>query len=887
MVLEDWILFQGDGNWRMPDEMRRHFAGQLALLADKSRNGHLNSACIEVDDSDNTLSLNDDDSIRDEYSAPEILDGGASAGFSSAVFSVGVLLDEMRRGSTYWSEQHWDSSAFRAAIAEKGDEWLDIPLDDPLRTVIKACTAVRSENRPQTLGELRALFSEVGVQVPELSSNSEPGKPEREEPDGDEARSSENEYTEKESTDDGNQEESDDRAEKARRLIKKSEVAVGIDLGTSYSTVAYYKDGQLHFLEIRRQNSTPSVIFFEDAEKQIYGETALRKGIAYPESLFKHFKRHIGEEKKFPFVCHNKQKKPESFTYIVDTNAFINDPQILDGIDKRHHIIVPKAIYEELNYRLGEDDTHYQAKEAIAAIDEKKSIISFEDSDMSRLPSDYFDYEEHNNHNRNDNRVLAIALAHNDPSTVIITSDKGIHTKAGWLKKEQGAKFQVKTLKEFQYEKSTKFDDPADLQLSGQDGEVLFLKYLRREMEKELGIVTHAVITVPQLFNTFERDKTKEAALAAGFTEVELETEPVAAAVAYGLDQEEGKNLLIYDFGGGTFDVAIIRRDGDGFHVLGTGGDPKLGGEDFTQKLVETFEDQLLDDENLDMNDEDSSGLSHEEFCKNREQIWSKCEQLKIALSDSDKEEVSIRVYVQPGSQKDVTFELSREDFEGITAELEERSRKAMESALNAAGLTRGDIDSVIMAGGTSSIPCLHSFVEEYFGKQTPVMKDRNTATLIAAGAAAFADRKWNPDSTIHQKIRIYENTIDDLGVGYKRDSSDLHYRFDSLVAAGTVLPCRSQSRDYSLPKDGTKDLTIMFYTRQAGSTSELTTDDGIEYIGKVLIKNLPPLRQAESVVRVTFELTKEYLLNAIVNVLDRNDNVIRSESVRINKVGV
>lgn len=78
-----------------------------------------------------------------------------------------------------------------------------------------------------------------------------------------------------------------------------------------------------------------------------------------------------------------------------------------------------------------------------------------------------------------------------------------------------------------------------------------------------------------------------------------------------------------------------------------------------------------------------------------------------------------------------------------------------------------------------------------------------------------------------------------------------------------------------------------MFYTRQAGSTSELTTDDGIEYIGKVLIKNLPPLRQAESVVRVTFELTKEYLLNAIVNVLDRNDNVIRSESVRINKVGV
>ena len=886
MVLEDWILLQGDGNWRMPDEMRKHFAWQLALLAEKSSNGHLNGACIEIDDSNNTLSLNDDKSIRDEYAAPEILDGKASAGFSSAAFSVGVLLDEMRRGSTYWSEQKWDAPAFRAAIAEKGDEWLDVPQDDPLRKVIKACTSVHSEDRPWTLDELNALLRESGVPVPEKESENSESRNE-EEQEKNHSNTSGDEQTEAKKTEGNDSDESSDDYEETHHNVKESDVAVGIDLGTSYSTVAYYKDGQLHFLEIRRQNSTPSVIFFEDTDKQIFGETALRKGIAYPESLFKHFKRHIGEEKKFPFVCHNKQKKPESFTYIIDTNAFINDPQILDGIDSRHHIIVPKVIYEELNYRLGEDATHYRAKEAIAAIDEKKDIILFENADMGRLPPDFFSYEDHTNNNRNDNRVLAIALAHNDPSTVVITSDRGIHTKAGWLRKEQGAKFQVKTLKEFQYEKSTKFDNPADIQLSGQDGEVLFLKYLRREMEKELGVVTHAVITVPQLFNTFERDKTKEAALAAGFSEVDLETEPVAAAVAYGLDQGEEKNLLIYDFGGGTFDVAIIRRDGDGFHVLGTGGDPRLGGEDFTQMLVDRFMDQLLDDEELDMNDEESSGLSHDEYCKNKEQIWSKCEQLKIDLSESDNEEVSIRVYVQPGSQKDVTFELSRDDFEDITGELVERSRKALEKALKSAGLSRGDIDSVIMAGGTSSIPCLHSFVEQYFGDQTPIMKDRNTATLIAAGAAAFADREWNPDSTIHQKIHIYENTIDDLGVGYKRDSSDLHYRFDALVAAGTGLPCRSQSRDYSLPKDGTKDLTIMFYTRQAGSTAELTTDDGIRYIGKILIKDLPPLRQSESVVRVTFELTKEYLLNVMVNVLDRNENVVKSESVRINKVGV
>ena len=84
---------------------------------------------------------------------------------------------------------------------------------------------------------------------------------------------------------------------------------------------------------------------------------ALRKGVAYPESLFKHFKRHIGEEKTFPFVCHDKNRKPKTNTFIIDTNAFLNDPQILDGIAERHKVIVPMSIYEELNYHLGKEET--------------------------------------------------------------------------------------------------------------------------------------------------------------------------------------------------------------------------------------------------------------------------------------------------------------------------------------------------------------------------------------------------------------------------------------------------------------------------------------------------------------------------------------------------
>ena len=898
MVLDEWLLFQGDANWKMPEETRNCLAGELARLAAEAEDGHLNCARIQVDETDLSLSLNDDNIVQDEYASPELLEDRDGKAFPSAAFSFGVLLDEFRRGATYWSECEWNTSAFLEVLERDGDAWLPVEADDPLAGVIRACTAVRLEDRPQTLQELAALLAEAGVSVAEAREKDEAEDGHAEEPAQEDQSAS---FQEDSGAQDEPSEEPEESGEpepgsaEDEEPAKEAGVTVGIDLGTSYSTVAYYQDGRLHFLEIRRKKSTPSAIFFDDAETQLFGEMALRKGVAYPESLFKHLTRHIGEEKTFPFVCHDKNRKPKTNTFIIDTNAFLNDPQILDGIAERHKVIVPMSIYEELNYHLGKEETKYQAKAAISSIDEKKDRIMFEASDMDLLPQDFFrSHMTRTLNDRNDNSAIAIALAHDDADTVIITDDKGIHQKVEWLQKEQGAQFCTMKLKEFQFVKTAKMDDVADLQLTGKDGAVLFLKYLRQEMEKKLGgSVSRAVITVPELFSPFQKDKTKEAALAAGFSEVELQTEPIAAAVAYGLDQEEEKNLLVYDFGGGTFDVAIIRKDSDGFHRLGAGGDPALGGEDFTQLLVEEFEDrlnQMLEDqgEDVDMMDEETSGLSHEEYCKNREQIWSNCEALKCALSESEKEEVAIRVYTKPGSKQEVPFALSREEFEDITAGLVERSRKALDEALSSAHLTRDAIDVVILAGGTSTIPCIRTLVEHYFGSKTPVMKDRDTATLIAAGAAAFADRKWNPESTIHQRILVYEKTIDDLGVAYKRDSSDLHYRFGLVIPAEKSLPCQSDHPcEYSLPQDGTEHLSVFFYKRKAGSTSEMTTDADMDYIGKVEIDHLPPLKQSDAVVQVMFSLTKEYLLDATVTVRDGQGNEVRTKSAHISKAGV
>ena len=604
MVLDEWLVLR-DSNAPIEGEIRARLTVQLASLVGKVSDGHLNSARIDIDEKSMTLSLNDDYSIKDEYASPELLRDEMKDSFVSAVFSFGVLLDELRRGATYWREQDFSVADFERVITEKGDDWLPTFSDDPMAGIIKKCVAISPDNRPNTPLMLEKLMNTAGIAITldqqETASNN-----------------AENEPTPYDSASENS---TDDKADTESAVFP-----VGIDLGTSYSTAAYYKDGRLHFLEIRHQQSTPSAIFFEDINKEIYGEPALRKGVTYPESLCKHFKRNIGSEKKVTFVCCNRRQEAPACTYIFDTNVFIDEPQILVGIDPKHKIIVPKVIYEELNFRKGEDETRYQAEAAISFLEEAHEFVTFEDSHPELLPSDFFGYEEHTNNNRNDNKALSIALAHDDANTIVVTSDKGIHRKAKWLKDEKGSKFRVMDLKEFQFAKTVKLDNPADIKLTGKESAVLFLKYLRKELARELGVdiddVKEAVITVPQLFDVFQCEATREAAQAAGFSEVELKTEPVAAAVAYGLEQEEEKNLLVFDFGGGTFDVAIIRREDDDFRVLGTGGNSELGGEDFTQLLVQEFENILLDDENLDMIDEESSGLSHKEFYKNRENIW-------------------------------------------------------------------------------------------------------------------------------------------------------------------------------------------------------------------------------------------------------------------------
>ena len=665
--------------------------------------------------------------------------------------------------------------------------------------------------------------------------------------------------------------------------------AIGIDLGTSNSTVAYYKDGRYHFLDIRGY-LIPSAIYFKDAEQDtwVYGNAALKRGVIYPAALFKHFKRHIGESQALTFHVepHGTKGNAVKRKYVIDTNIFIEDPRILDGFGEDVEILIPKTVYEELGRRRNDPKTQDEAEVVLQSIEEHRDIVSLEDSHPELLTADMFQSADKNNNDRNDSKILSVALYHDSDKTFLISNDKVLAQKAEWQKH----KFHVQNYETFSLYRhvTARSSDTDELKLTGKDGAAIFLQYLRNEIRKKIGYVNKAVITVPQEFSTFQHNEIKEAALQAGFTEIELQKEPMAAAVAYGLELSEDQTILVYDFGGGTFDVTVLRISDGKFIRVTSGGDDKLGGEDFTQALIEDFKDKLIDGEilpdgeTLDMFEEENSELSHEEFMKNELSIWAACEDIKCRLSSSDSVMKTITLYVSHEKCEDIEYELSASEFEDITYTLMAKATKELGKVLEKASLMRGDINTVILAGGTSKIPGVAKTVEQFFGKHP--LSDRDPSTLIAEGAALFADMKWNQNSTIARKVKIFDKTMSDFGVSVQ--SPDKWRIFDAIIPVNSFLPLRKE-KVYSLVSDYQRELLIECFTRDENSSAKRITDEDIKFIGKVKISNLPPLKKRDVDVCVTFNLTKEYELAVEVNLKDRQGKEINQTKVKIDTIGV
>ena len=194
--------------------------------------------------------------------------------------------------------------------------------------------------------------------------------------------------------------------------------AIGIDLGTSNSTVAYYQAGKYQYLEVRNKRLIPSAIYFKEADqsKWIYGDSALRRGVIYPDALFKHFKRHIGENKQQIFHAEPQvnQAATSKRKYIIDTNIFIEAPLILDGMEEDVEVLIPKTVYEELGRRKNVPETADEAEAALKSIEEHDAIVKLEDSHPEFLTDDMFQSNDKNNNDRNDSKILSVAYFHDD-----------------------------------------------------------------------------------------------------------------------------------------------------------------------------------------------------------------------------------------------------------------------------------------------------------------------------------------------------------------------------------------------------------------------------------------------------------------------------------------
>lgn len=256
------------------------------------------------------------------------------------------------------------------------------------------------------------------------------------------------------------------------------------------------------------------------------------------------------------------------------------------------------------------------------------------------------------------------------------------------------------------------------------------LKQLESDASEFVDDVSGAIITVPAYFTVDQKADTRKAAERAGFDDVDLLHEPTAAAIAYGYDEEMTEKVFVYDFGGGTLDISVMRIEGNNFNMLATSGDTELGGIDFTEAIIDWLAEKYEDDHGVDLR----------EGSETRGSLREVAEQAKIDLSSREQTEVNAPLMGQiDGEVHGITKQvLERNTFEEVCEELLDRAISPIYEALEKADLETDDVDRVLLVGGSSKIPAIQERLEEEFGFEPTKTNDLDR--LVAQGAAIVAD---------------------------------------------------------------------------------------------------------------------------------------------------
>ena len=637
-------------------------------------------------------------------------------------------------------------------------------------------------------------------------------------------------------------------------------LAIGIDLGNTHTVVSFIDEtGEFHDIEIGGDNLIPSVGYFESPEKIIFGKSARNKGVGNPQRCVRMFKRRLNKKAEKYRIPMGKNEAIQKHI-IFDTNAYIDEPNILRTLNKNEKVILPVSVLEEIEMRKHWPDTEHQAEHALKNIHKMLDKIDIQDSNTELLPDDFFKDESASG--LIDNKILSVALNNKEKDVMIVTTDKGLRTI-----KAPRVGINAISLKDYTAKKAlNKINSKGDfLEFSGEEIMSKFLRYIKNETEKQLRLpVNKAVITVPAVFmETFvEVEATKRAAEAAGFEKVIIESEPVAAAIAYGLDAEKPGVILVYDFGGGTFDASIVDSDGKGtFETLATEGNAKLGGEDLTEALMEHVYEYLEDIYDLLMYSQEESELSSEEYHHNKITIYRDAEEVKKDLSSFENGFLPLmNIYTSTSKQESVRFELTRSIYEDLIKTHLIATNKCLDDALRNAGMSSSDIDMIILAGGTSKTPYIREHVSGFFGKEP--YSDKDPSTLISHGAALLAHVKMGGNKTGIKYIpKTFDRLLSDFGVAVSAEGRG--FEFSVLLKNGIELPVQVENC-YTIEEDGQRELKVKLYSRGKGleQLKRIPYDRDIRFVDEISISNLPPLKQVDTHILVTISVTREYELD-------------------------